>query len=68
MGANSSAEKMESFSNLRTFKHKSCKKLTTKHIQVIRRSWKEITEVADFKTHGLNMMIRFVNKNFVRFC
>ena len=65
MGANNSAEKMESFSNLRSFKNKSCKNLTTKHIKVIRRSWKEITEVTDLKTHGLNMMIRFVNKNFI---
>lgn len=37
------------------------KKISKRDVQIIKRSWKDLNEVGDFKTHGVNMMIRYIS-------
>ena len=36
------------------------KTISTSDIKIVRQSWKDLTEIGDYKSYGLNMMIKFV--------
>lgn len=59
MGCHSTKElKKESFKKNELSSVKTQVHLSPDDIKIIRLSWKELMKKGDFKTHGINMMIK----------